>query len=419
MLNEKLEIKNFGGIHSISAEINKVNILIGPQASGKSIIAKLLYFFKTSFDQVIRSAEQNNTKKEFDAILVSRFTDYFPVSCWPKNDFFIRYEIADYYFEIHKITKSKKRLSIAYSEQINKELGHYRRLINKIKSTSDDEDEVSSNYDPYFRARNMYVRNLRRKSDILSYNQFFIPAGRSFFANLQSSIFTFLSNNKAIDPFLIEFGSFYERMKEMEDRAYARRRKDLYQKADDIINCILTGKYLREKDKDYLIQNDGRKINLSYASSGQQESLPLAIILKYFANRRMRYGATIYIEEPEAHLFPQAQKKMVELIAAAFNTENRYQFIITTHSPYILSSFNNLIQAGNIREKIDNKNLLEKLYRLIDKDFILNVNDLNSYSLKDGKLSQIIDDDYNLIEPNILDSVSDDISLQFDSLLNL
>jgi predicted ATPase len=418
MTNEKIVINNFGGIVSVSAEINRINILIGPQASGKSIIAKMLFFCKSLFNQVIISAEQNNSKREFDTILINRFIDYFPLSCWPKNDFLIRYEIEDYFLELKREVKSNKKLHIFYSDLIYKDLVHYRRLINKIKSTSDEEYEVRPN-DPYFRVRDKYRRNLLKKSLILTKTQYFIPAGRSFFANLQSSIFTFLSNNKAIDPFLMEFGSFYERMKDIENQSLVRI-KDRYKKADEIIEEILTGKYIREKDKDFLVHEDGRKINLSYASSGQQESLPLAIILKYFANHRFRYGATIYIEEPEAHLFPQAQKKIVELISAVFNhTGNNYQFIITTHSPYILSSFNNLIQAGNIRKEIKEEKYLEKLFRLIYKDFILDIQDINSYSLKDGKLKPIIDSEYKLIEPNLLDSVSDDISIQFDSFLNL
>lgn len=41
---EKLKIYNFLGLNDIDLEINEFNILIGPLASGKSVIAKLLYF---------------------------------------------------------------------------------------------------------------------------------------------------------------------------------------------------------------------------------------------------------------------------------------------------------------------------------------------------------------------------------------
>lgn len=43
---ESIHIKDFRGIEEMTLEINKINILIGPQASGKSVTAKLIYFFK-------------------------------------------------------------------------------------------------------------------------------------------------------------------------------------------------------------------------------------------------------------------------------------------------------------------------------------------------------------------------------------
>ena len=67
-------------------------------------------------------------------------------------------------------------------------------------------------------------------------------------------------------------------------------------------------------------------------------------------------GYTIYIEEPEAHLFPTAQKRIVQLLARTFNnTNSNFQIIVTTHSPYILSSFNNLIYENKTRKNKWNK----------------------------------------------------------------
>ena len=59
---EKIEIKNFVGIKDITLEIKQINILIGPQASGKSIIAKLLYYFKSFIFEIINAAEQSKNK---------------------------------------------------------------------------------------------------------------------------------------------------------------------------------------------------------------------------------------------------------------------------------------------------------------------------------------------------------------------
>jgi len=49
---QKIVIKNFGAIPDAEIEIKNILILIGEQASGKSTIAKLIYFFKSIRDEL-------------------------------------------------------------------------------------------------------------------------------------------------------------------------------------------------------------------------------------------------------------------------------------------------------------------------------------------------------------------------------
>jgi len=44
-VKEKIYIDGFAGLHNFEMELNRINVLIGPQASGKSVVAKLVYFF--------------------------------------------------------------------------------------------------------------------------------------------------------------------------------------------------------------------------------------------------------------------------------------------------------------------------------------------------------------------------------------
>lgn len=268
--------------------------------------------------------------------------------------------------------------------------------------------------------RNRFNECLRNEfSEILSYNQFFIPAGRSFFANIQSSIFSFLSNNKSLDPFLIEFGSFYDSFKRFSLDDDSEEDKKNNKVFDKVINEIMNGSYKKEKEKDFIVHNDTRKVNLASASSGQQEILPLILVLKVLSGINFKNGgATLYIEEPEAHLFPTAQKKIVQLLARTFNSQNNnFQIIVTTHSPYILSSFNNLLEGGKIiKEDIEKS---KKVYEVIPEKEILHPNDLIAYSIFNGKKQNLIDEETNLISQNILDSVSDEISLDFGKLLDI
>ena len=90
---------------------------------------------------------------------------------------------------------------------------------------------------------------------------------------------------------------------------------------------------------------------------------------------------------------------------------------VTTHSPYILSSLNNLIQAGDvIAEKIEKSNEIKKI--LGDGRYI-KYDQISVYSMKNGHAKSIKDKEYRLISQSALDSVSEDISRDFSKLLDI
>jgi len=414
---EKIIIENFGGLKKMEFELKNINILIGPQASGKSMTVKLLYFFKTFTSEIIKSIENGESKRTLDSKQREKFSNYFPKESWPQGNFRIRYVSNETWISGER--KSSKSLNFNYSENLVKMISRGRKFLKDEQKKVDLERRIGS-----FRAnrnmRNRFNECLKNEfSEILSYNQFFIPAGRSFFANIQSSIFSFLSNNKSLDPFLIEFGSFYDSFKRFsldEDSEEDKKNNKVFNK---VINDIMSGSYKREKEKDFIVHNDTRKVNLASASSGQQEILPLILVLKVLSGINfINGGATLYIEEPEAHLFPTAQKKIVKLLARTFNSQNsNFQIIVTTHSPYILSSFNNLLEGGKIIED-DNKKS-NKVYEVIPEKEILHPNDLIAYSIFNGKKQNLMDEETKLISQNILDSVSDEISMDFGKLLDI
>ncbi len=76
-------------------------------------------------------------------------------------------------------------------------------------------------------------------------------------------------------------------------------------------------------------------VKLMYGSSGQQEVL--WILMLAFIIILEKKKSFVIIEEPEAHLFPIAQKNVVSLISLMVNSTDS-RAIITTHSPYILTS---------------------------------------------------------------------------------
>jgi len=427
---EKLIIKNFVGIKDLEIEVKKINVLIGPQASGKSICAKLLFYFKNFPWDIISAVENVDTKRKFDTTYSKKFIEYFPPESWGNNEFLIRYELYSMFIEIKRLnSNNKNKILITYADSYNQELLKLRKVLNEFRGTN-----ISKNirYEQIIMGNSTVRGHLSRHlSQSLckeaSFTQLFVPAGRSFFANLQNNIFSFLHTSNVIDPFLKVFGSTYESVKMLEiDTLQSLIKlehldeKNILCEMIEIVEKALCGKYLRYKGRDYIETIDHRRVSLSNTSSGQQEILPLLLILTTLPFLvEATTGRTVYIEEPEAHLFPQAQKHIIELIATLFNYhEDKLQFFITTHSPYTLTSFNNLLQAGILYKELDAEHL-EELEKIVPRYKALSPEDFSAYALADGKCTSIICPETRLIDATIIDSVSDDLAIEFDNLLNL
>jgi predicted ATP-binding protein involved in virulence len=127
------------------------------------------------------------------------------------------------------------------------------------------------------------------------------------------------------------------------------------------------------------------------------------------------YGkdTTIFIEEPEAHLFPISQKQIISLIATIYNAIG-YSFFITTHSPYILTAINNLVVGQDAYDKANgDTEKLNRLENVLPADELIRLEDVSAYTLNKGKLESIIDMENRLIGSNLLDSVSDEFEAAF------
>ncbi len=416
---ERLIIDGFAGMKEVDLDIGQINVLIGPQATGKSLCAKLLFFFRSFLEDLHSTAWNQETKRDLDHRFLERFGQYFPPSTLGNEPFVIRYELADQHIEVKKPAASGTNPTLNYSDYYRRLLVHAKKHAKKLVAEHElSEDDFLP--PPERRLRSDLLEMMQRDlGEPVVFSQVFVPAGRSFFAILQRSIFTILSEREELDPFLVEFGSLYERTK---NRSYFRGSylRQSEQRIDVLVSKILLGKHYIRLGRDFLVLEDERRIGLENASSGQQEMLPLAIVLKHMALRSFGEGmTTVYIEEPEAHLFPVAQRHVVELIATVFNTPRRsLQFVITTHSPYILTSFNNLLQAGILEKQMSPPNL-KKLHAVVPADQVIAPGSLKAYSLERGGHSKDICDESGLIIAEAIDDVSDELAIQFDKLLEL
>ena len=86
--------------------------------------------------------------------------------------------------------------------------------------------------------------------------------------------------------------------------------------------------------------------------------------------------------------------------------------IYTTHSPFILSSLNNLLFAFSKGTEKDSINEID-IDSIISKKSWINPNDFSAFQIIDGKTKSVFNRKTGLIENNIIDSVSEDIINDF------
>ena len=125
---------------------------------------------------------------------------------------------------------------------------------------------------------------------------------------------------------------------------------------------------------------------------------------------------TICIEEPEISLFPERQKGLLEYIVSIIKKINS-RVVITTHSPYILSAFNNLILANNTAD--EKKDRTEEIEVIIERDKWVDFEEVSVYEVKDGKIISLLESEYKGIDINAIDKVSDRLSEDVDKLISI
>lgn len=421
--NEKLIIQGFANISDAVIEPRLFTILIGEQASGKSIIAKLLHYFKSYLSGYRNAIRDSLQKRDYDRQFVDKFCESFPPSYWSHQSFKVSYIYKDQSLSI--IREAGNKPKFITSSFFSSEYKKLRSLFIKKQSDSlspngpeSDTWEIISEIADRLKSDSMIALGPNAVS-----NQHFIPAGRSFFSILEDNIFSFLSSNKQLDPYLISFGTFYESVKRFNQRSMQnkapRGTAARYAAIDKRIESILRGEYSRKSNKDWITHPDGREVSVTHSSSGQQEALPLCLMLKTVTRSSGQNLQSFYIEEPEAHLFPKSQKSMIELISLVSSARSgKSGFFITTHSPYVLTAFNNLLLAGKIFNDA-NEEQTQKAEKVISKNLAINPEDLIAYSVKNGQVETMMCDETHLISASLIDAVSEELAEDFHALLTV
>ncbi len=368
-MKEKLVIKNFGPIKSVELELGRFNVLIGEQGTGKSTVAKLLTVLRSTFFIDLSNVTDDETIKRetqlfFEHLKLVEIQNYF------NDNTEIQYLCELYSLELkNKMVIIKKRREPLLEESL------YNNL----------------NY---------------------------IPAERILVTTLANSLFALIETGTSLPKLFLRFGDKFQK---------ARKEQTSF----DYTN-ILGIKYIYKDNKDIIILPSGKEIPTQDASSGIQGSVSLLTVFNsitghgrikhsHFQNSDKLVGYLI-IEEPELSCFPETQHKLLKHISKEIAIKEdfgkdyyKYRLLITTHSPYILTSLNNMMYAYKIGQLYN-----DEADKIIEKKYWINPDDVSVYMmLPNGECEDIFDREEGMIKAEKIDEVSRKLNSQFDLLQDI
>src|SRR5690606_34637901 len=129
---EKLKIDNFLVLSKVDIPIKKINIVIGPQSVGKSIIAKVLYFIYTIPNEIREGIFSGANEKEIIDGLAESFKKIFPPQYWSLSTFQIVYKLNDLTIKIFNKEDKKNNLNIEFDKTYSAELKQLTNLNRKF-----------------------------------------------------------------------------------------------------------------------------------------------------------------------------------------------------------------------------------------------------------------------------------------------
>ncbi len=428
--NGKLVVKNFGPINYIELEVKPFMVFIGPQASGKSTISKSVYFFKSLRDDVFKYflevLESGKSPKPLGTVakrIRKKFLNFFGPTAH-LDDLYLHYEFGNN--KNLEITLNRQYVNPEFSKEFKSE---FFEILEQIKTG------LSKPFlkDPKFLSSSEILQLAIEKRNAVNQikslvNQLFeddkdllfIPAGRSLITTLSDQL-QYIHPHKT-DYLMQAFIERINTIKPLFSKSLQELVNDKLHLTDEtlkfgyinsakkIIENILKAKYISEFDGEKLYVSNDKYVKINYSSSGQQEAVWILNLI--FISLLNNHKLFIVIEEPEAHLYPEAQKEIIDLVALLFNA-TRSQVIITTHSPYILSSINNLVYADVLMKKGKN------ISSVIEKRKVIDHHSIHAFFVQNGKIEDIIDNDTHLIKIEAIDSASKVLNDTFNKLFEM
>lgn len=417
-----LIIKNVGPIKNVEIELNKVNIIMGPQSSGKSTINKIAcyctwvekrvsldqsfeFFWKDNgfYNELVRFHKlegyfNENSEIEFESPIV-KFS-------YKQNSDHTHFEWVD------KFGYERTKISYIPAER------NIVSIINEWKEVSLPDNNIRSFMNDWNVARKIYTSKDHACISYLNNVEYYYDSNEDadYVQNSDGSKIQLMNASSGLQSLV----PLYVLVKYFTEWIYNNREsksvssKEKTAKLLDIIINRIEGEY-KEKGFDHIFRN------LERNKISPETSEVLGKATSYLAQFIKINGTNLFIEEPELNLFPTTQRDLLYNLMKFVKKYDKNQLFITTHSPYILYALNNCMMGYLVKGKMPEAEANEVLCR----NAWINPELVSVWEIKDGELrttsenrNNTIQGEDGLISDNYFDENMKEVMDDFYKMLN-
>lgn len=419
-----ITIKNIGPIKEVvEISLNRINVFMGPQSSGKSTIAKIISFC-TWVEKDVATSQSLSEYQENKTYFRERLESFHKIKGYFNFDSYIHYksEVLDIVWENEECSISwvdkyaYKRSKIAYIPSERNMV-----ILPEARKSEFGNTNIRSFLFDWFEARKKYSNENNLSVLNLGVNYYYVEGSEEdhIRGNNNDAEYDILLSNassglQSITP-LIAMIEYLTKWIYDED-TISFEQDERKQRVNRIIAVEKVLKPYYDKD-DLPIGDIQELVNSFNEKLHEKEEKAVEYFDDYKTISNSLFKTTnsqFIIEEPEQNLFPETQRDLVYYFLQKCLNKEGNRLTLTTHSPYVLYALNNCMMAGLVSDKME-ANELSKLKCNQSK---INPVDVSIYEIREGVVRGTIQGEDGLISDNYFDQKMKDLMDDFYLMLN-
>jgi predicted ATPase len=371
---ELVRFQNFAKLKDTSVEFNDITVLAGKPSTGKSYVMKMAYVYNetsTSFVNGLNIKSIIQIEKIMKPLL--------------KDNELLK-QILNSSFESDIFDKLSDGVEKKFQEKI-------KNLLNSIFTNI---EQISDSFSVEFSNKSIKYENQILKINITK-------TGKESFEKTMEKPFDMNMHLKLDNsiifvetPLILEFHKHMDKREGKtpyhiesllnildEDYSFTDEEQDKFiRDFSQKVNRMIGGDIKNRNGSFVFSRNNDKDYNIFNASSGTKS---IGLLQYLVTNKALKKGSILFWEEPEVHLHPTWQLKIVDLFIELMNAG--VKIVFSTHSPYMADYLNAISKRNGYRERIS--------FNVLDE--------------KDGVVTNHIldDDNWDILQKELMDTFED------------